>query len=65
MNGLEAVRLRWNNGVLEYSSLIVHDNDIPMYNECSLNCLQLEWRELYTEWKPVPQKDEDERPCMY
>ena len=55
---MESVELRWNDGVLEYRSLIIREREVYQDSEPYGEELFVDRTDLYTEWKAVPQADE-------
>ena len=51
---MEAVELRFRDGILEYRALIIHERDTYRDSEPSGEELYVDWDERYTEWKAVP-----------
>ncbi len=51
---MQSVELRWNNGVLEYRALILHERTEYIEGQ-TLDKLTVDWGCLYTDWTPVPQ----------
>ncbi len=52
-----SVEMRWNNGVLEFRSLIIRERSIYVGSEPHRDELYVDWENSHTEWAAVPVKD--------
>lgn len=53
---METVELRWNNGVLEYRCLLIHERDLWRDGEPCGEELYVDYKNRYSDWKAVPQE---------